>query len=287
EVSAASRAMPGSTAPVAASAAAHAELSDSQVLRVLEASAAGDAGDDAQAIAVPMVRKLDSFSLQALRKDLKKNLPVSFAVQLIWSPAPINVSVIAPLAIFRAYTLYTVGCLFEGRKWYGLRLGFFSDALSAKQVAQYVRSEYPGVAVVPVSSAERAQADASGGIDIETAVPVKQPTADRSEEITLLPDTDRPRPAPAAAPAANTRTEAAAKGAATTAGHRVLERGKGRTGQPRTLEETLEILGASQLTIENARGERLSLTGRHAKITQQKPSTFSTLLDRLADKLRG
>src|SRR6185437_5060931 len=46
----------------------------------------------------------------------------------------------------------------EGRKWYGLRLGFFNDAISAKQVAYYVRSEFNSVAVVPVSPQERDRA---------------------------------------------------------------------------------------------------------------------------------
>src|SRR5207249_6675376 len=46
----------------------------------------------------------------------------------------------------------------DGRKWYGLRLGFFSDAISAKQVAHYVRSEFASVAVVPVSPQEKTRA---------------------------------------------------------------------------------------------------------------------------------
>ncbi|MGK4455841.1 hypothetical protein, partial [Klebsiella pneumoniae] len=44
---------------------------------------------------------------------------------------------------------------------YGLRLGFFSDAISAKQVAYYVRSEFASVAVVPVSPQERTRASDS------------------------------------------------------------------------------------------------------------------------------
>ena len=63
-----------------------------------------------------------------------------------------------PLAIFSAYTLYTVEGSRDGRKWFGLRLGFFSDAISAKQVAHYVRSEFTSVAVVPVSPQEKARA---------------------------------------------------------------------------------------------------------------------------------
>lgn len=264
-------------------------LSDSQVMRVLERPPSSAAVDNTD---VPMVNKLDTHSLQALRKDLSKNLPVPFAVQLIWSPVPVDVQDIPPLAIFRAYTLYTVGCMFEGRKWYGLRLGFFSDALSAKQVAQYVRSEFKSVAVVPVSNRERSQADATGGIDVDKTTPVRHGTNAAGEEITLLPEADKPQaPAPAvdkpaaAKPAAPTLQPSANKPKAAASSARVLPRGAARNGANRTLEETLEILGASQLSIDNGKGERINLTGRRSK-DSAKTSTFSKLLDRLADRMR-
>jgi hypothetical protein len=83
---------------------------------------------------------------------------VCFAVQLRWSVEPIDPASIPALAIFRAYTLYVMQGQREGRTWYCLRLGFFSEALSAKQVAQYLRSQFTGVAVVPVRERERARA---------------------------------------------------------------------------------------------------------------------------------
>src|SRR4030095_6480642 len=46
----------------------------------------------------------------------------------------------------------------DGRTWYGLRLGFFSDAVSAKQVAYYVRSDFKTVSVVPVTTIEKERA---------------------------------------------------------------------------------------------------------------------------------
>ena len=64
-----------------------------------------------------------------------------------------------PLAIFNAYTLYTTEANREGRTWYGLRLGFFSDAVSAKQVAYYVRSDFKTVSVVPVTTIEKERAN--------------------------------------------------------------------------------------------------------------------------------
>ena len=91
-----------------------------------------------------------------------------------------------PLAIFSAYTLYTVEGSRDGRKWYGLRLGFFSDAISAKQVAYYVRSEFASVAVVPVSPQEKARATEQ---DTAAALAVPVPTrSDRMDEFKLIDD---------------------------------------------------------------------------------------------------
>jgi hypothetical protein len=44
---------------------------------------------------------------------------------------------------------------------YGVRLGFYDDALSARLVAQYVRSDFKGVAVVPVSERETGRASSA------------------------------------------------------------------------------------------------------------------------------
>jgi hypothetical protein len=114
-------------------------LSDSQVLRVLESPAkAATAGGNVNGNA---------------RSEL-----TNFAVQLMWSVQPIDMSQVPQLAIFNAYTLYGAEGNRDGRRWYGLRLGFFTDAVSAKQVAQYVRSEFTAVSVVPVTIRERERA---------------------------------------------------------------------------------------------------------------------------------
>jgi hypothetical protein len=56
-------------------------------------------------------------------------------------------------------------------------------------------------------------------------------------------------------------------------------------GAPQSLEETLEILGASQLSIDTGRGERVVIDGR-PRAVDPPSSTFSRLLDRLSEKLR-
>ena len=56
---------------------------------------------------------------------------------------------------------------------------------------------------------------------------------------------------------------------------------------PKTLEETLEILGADQLQIEGAKKKPASGGEvRHLDVKVQKNSAFSRLLDRLAERSR-
>ena len=117
-----------------------------------------DKGADDANQGISLLKPDDTQTRRALKEAVIGNAPVSFAVQLQWSVQPVQLDKVPPLAIFSAYTLYTVEGSREGRKWYGLRLGFFSDAISAKQVAYYVRSEFTSVAVVPVSPAEKARA---------------------------------------------------------------------------------------------------------------------------------
>jgi hypothetical protein len=54
-----------------------------------------------------------------------------------------------------------------------------------------------------------------------------------------------------------------------------------------TLEETLEILGASGLSINTGNGETLNDTGvRHLRIEAQKNSPFARLLERLSERAK-
>ncbi len=77
-----------------------------------------------------------------------------YALQLEWSVAPIIAADIPRLAIFDAYNLYIVREQREGLPQHGLRLGFFASADSARQVGDYVRSEFPAATVIPVSERE-------------------------------------------------------------------------------------------------------------------------------------
>jgi len=80
--------------------------------------------------------------------------PQRYVVQLVWSEERIDPGQIPQLAIYDAYTVYTVTLMRGGKRLYGVRLGFFTSVTSARQIALYVRPDFPGVAVVPISSRE-------------------------------------------------------------------------------------------------------------------------------------
>jgi hypothetical protein len=277
---------------------------------------------------VPVVTPEDTQTLNDIRLDAQNNAPPCFAVQLVWAVAPIDVASLPHLAIFDAYSLYNVEGNRQGRKWYGLRLGFFSDPNSATQVAHYVRSDYPAVAVVPVATRERDHAkggvapparamEAAAPLRPETLLPIQKEALDGFE---LLPD-DAPRtpkrdvddigarePAAAAAVGASSMTArekiaAAAAGkpllksavpvgnaAVKSTGKRVVVRKRPQPaathrtaapGAPNPLESTLDILGASTLTLDESR-EIVNDSAIRKPIEKKPGSRFSKLMSRLS-----
>ena len=261
-------------------------MSDTQVLRMLEVRRADEAdkgSDDANA-GISLLKPDDTQTRRALKEAVIENAPVSFAVQLQWSVQPVQLDKVPPLAIFSAYTLYTVEGSREGRKWYGLRLGFFSDAISAKQVAYYVRSEFTSVAVVPVSPAEKGRASDEES-KAATGAFKRRHVEQKVEEFKLFEDdksvVSEP-PAKMAEPARPVVRGAPARK------NKPLGRVKAKEQRsPKTLEETLEILGASELEIDNGRGEILNDTGvRHLRVEVQKNTPFAKLLDRISERVR-
>lgn len=229
--------------------------------------------------------------------------PALFAVQLLWSVQPIDIGQVPMLAIFSAYTLYGAEGNRDGRRWFGLRLGFFTDAVSAKQVAQYVRSEFKSVSVVPVSERERGRANAA------TAKPLPQNAqpVDASPELNFIDDvpTDMAdsgsMPAMVEPPTVTVRAaDSHASQAAMAAvglgprpapGKRAKARATpapkpaGKRSRPLSLEETLEILGAGDLSLEKSRKELINDPSRG----DRKPSTpnsskFGRLINRLAER---
>jgi hypothetical protein len=276
--------------PAVESTSADASMSDTQVLRFLEQrrDESAERGDESANAGISLLKPDDTQTRLALKEAVRENAPVSFAVQLHWSVSPVELDKVPPLAIFSAYTLYTVEGSREGRKWYGLRLGFFSDAISAKQVAYYVRSEFASVAVVPVSPQEKSRAGAEENKAATGAFAKRKLPEQRIEEFKLFDDERHAAPEAPAPVAEKAPAPKPAAKAAPPKKNKPL--GKVRAKEQKsakTLEETLEILGASDLEIDNGRGELLNDTGvRHLRVEVQKNTPFAKLLDRLSEKVR-
>ena len=132
-------------------------LTDTQVLKILETrgvpAVQGDVGER-NCDQIALLRPDDTGTRQALKEAVAQGAPVSFAVQLHWSAQPIDLNCVPSLAIFKAHTLYATESRRKGRFRCFLRLGFFADPMSAKQVAVQVRSTFACAAVVPVVEQE-------------------------------------------------------------------------------------------------------------------------------------
>jgi hypothetical protein len=237
-----------------------------------------------------------------------------YAVQLVWAVQPIDMTQIPQLAIFGAYTLYGAEGNRDGRRWYGLRLGFFTDAVSAKQVAQYVRGDFATVSVVPVAPREREQAvrassvtGAAGRNDAARisaraaqtpAAPAKSRNARivaKQPEFAFIEGTEAPVPRGAAAVSPPAKGPRMIGGRPTRGapGKRAKVRKPGQIDartpvKPKTLEETLEILGANQLQVDDGKGASINDSGvRHLSLERGKgrPSKLSRLIGRLSERM--
>jgi hypothetical protein len=132
-------------------------LTDTQVLKILETrrvSAVQNDPDERDCDQIALLRPDDTGTRQALKEAVVQGAPVSFAVQLQWSAEPIDLSRVPSLPIFKAYTLYATENRRKGHCRNFLRLGFFADPISAKQVAVRVRSIFASAAVVPIVEQE-------------------------------------------------------------------------------------------------------------------------------------
>jgi len=132
-------------------------LTDTQVLNILETRQPGPARDDTDSHGseqIELIRPDDTATRLALKEAVVRGMPVSFALQLQWSAQPIDLGRVPQLPIFKAYALYVVESRSGGRSCFFLRLGFFGDPVSAKQVAAHLRSSFASAAVVPVLDEE-------------------------------------------------------------------------------------------------------------------------------------
>jgi hypothetical protein len=257
------------------------EMSGSSVLAVLEQ---GSGAATATPAAATAARQQPEEAAQP------RNEKPYYAVQLMWSVQPMDIAQVPQLAIFSAYTLYGAEGNRDGRRWYGLRLGFFTDAVSARQVAHYVRSEFSTVSVVPVTPRERERARraaeqpaATATRPATTAVPATTPKAefdfieDKESDVPAAakPGSGAPRPGRTApGKRAKLRTQSAVNGGSKT--------------KAMTLEETLEILGAGELQMDDGRAPLINESGpapARDKLVKNKASRLGRLFERLSERM--
>jgi hypothetical protein len=132
-------------------------LTDTQVLAILERRHPVDAQNGAgrrESDQIELLRPEDTGTRLALKEAVARGAPVSFAVQLQWSSRPLDLTGLPALALLKAHTLYGVESRRASRSCFFLRLGFFGDPVSAKEVAFHVRSHFPEAAVIPVLDEE-------------------------------------------------------------------------------------------------------------------------------------
>jgi hypothetical protein len=313
-------------------------LTPKQELSLLESGAPLKDLDDS---AIRMMTPEDTQTLRDIKLDSENKAPPCFAVQLMWSVTPIDMATLPQLAIFNAYTLYNVEGSRQGRRWYGVRLGFFTDVNAAKQVAYFMKADYKSVVVVPVTVKERARASdegestaaspvvakpqapapkagsgsfellsddksktASAGASSPTVqTPVMDPALDFAPvgmtpvtPVTPVTSSREAQAGPAPSGAKLNRPGGAPpgklppQGGKKPTGKRVVARGRrAEPGQAAPLEETLELLGASTLTLDEDKKTVIddSALRRSADAGRKKPGglRFSKLLGRLSEKL--
>jgi hypothetical protein len=216
----------------------------------------------------------------------------------MWSVQPMDISQVPQLAIFSAYTLYGAEGNRDGRRWYGLRLGFFTDAVSAKQVAHYVRSEFSTVSVVPVTARERERAYLASGrpsqaASAKAATPTNSaavpdaPVAAPKTSFEFIEDKEPVLPPlrKAGAGVAPSMTRAPGKRAKLRTQGAVNGRARAK---PMTLEETLEILGAGELKMDDDRAPLIndsSVSLARPKPAKNKASRLGRLFERLSERI--
>lgn len=174
-------------------------LTDTQVMKLLDGRRAIPAQpdvDDRACEQIGLLRPEDTSTRQALKEAVAQGAPVSFAVQLHWSAEPMDLTRVPALPIFKAHTLYALESRREGRSRYFLRMGFFGDPVSAKQVAAQLRSNFASAAVVPVDEQEvaRAREAGAGAFSIPSLVQQRvDPTPDPRSAPESKPPSHKPR----------------------------------------------------------------------------------------------
>ena len=261
------------------------DLSDTQVLRMLETASDDDAerADDANA-GISLLKPDDTQTRRALKEAVLDNAPVSFAVQLQWSVQPVRARQGSA-----ARHLQRVHAVHGGRQPRRPQVVRAAPRLFLRRHL----CEAGGVLRALRVHERRRRAGEPGGEGARERrrdqgrhrrVPAQARGAEESKSSSCSTTTRLPAAEP------QPRAESG-RGAEGLRRRPPRARRRARTSRwaackakeqrpPKTLEETLEILGASELEIDNGRGEVLNDTGvRHLRVEVQKNTPFAKLLD--------
>jgi len=173
---------PAAAAPQPAAAKAP-SLTDTQVMDVLETRGVDPLRNDAErqeTAATPLLRPEDTSTRRVLKEAVVQGAPISFALQLHWSAEPIDLRPLQSLPMFKDHLLYVMESRRGDRTRYFLRLGFFADPVSAREVAPLVRARFSSPVVVPVTQPELQRAREPRA-EIPAVVPRRSEPAGRSK----------------------------------------------------------------------------------------------------------
>lgn len=126
-------------------------------------------------------------TIRTLTKTEKEdaNAPKWFVVQLAISDHPANLDTMPRLDIFEAYRLYSVAIMQENVIKHALRLGFFSEKVSAEAVMGYVKTFFGDPVIEQISDAEQKRFDEPVPLSGDTSADAARSTAAQARVITL------------------------------------------------------------------------------------------------------
>ena len=210
------------------------------------------------ALAFDSTQTIRAVTLRELRDP---NQQKWFAVQLAVSDRPVNLEALPRFEVFATYSLYAIQGRLGANACYALRLGFFTDQESARQVCADLTAFYRSASVVQVSAAEQVRFEKAPGQQAPSPKPAS--TADVVE----ISSARRNLTVPATVAPLQTTSISKPKASAQPAKPTAVAHGRKKSKS------------LSQELLEEARQIKLAKTGRH-NTKPQSTSWLSRLLGR-------
>jgi len=206
-----------------------------------------------------------------------------FAIQLAVSEQAVNLETMPHLDIFEAYRLYSVASAGSGKILHSLRVGFFSEQVSAEAVAGYLKTFFAAPTALRISTAEYLRFCHS---------PTQKPkagTANPAKVIELSPG--RPTPAiPTVTEVATAVAPQAGGKSGATGSHKALQLAAKsavaakRAATPARFGTTGKFKAMPSKTLQQALLEE-ARASIQAQQEQNKPAKGDSLLSRLVGRL--